>query len=320
MKLFTSTQVKIILTAFAVYVSFVAGFVTFYTFNLLYPTKAETGSINVCSPPINLVTKDLALTDFDILVVTEDLPHKIFHINHLDNKVENYAQSQLEYSLDGTNIKQQSIEYSAVKWEQLKSNGDNSQYTISANFKLGTNVVEISIPSIFLNTVVRAQPTVGKYAGSTLDPNVEVTLNGQTHKAYAGVTAGFFNDFTPVDIYKLQVHTHWLMFFDKDWNFYHLDVTDVKYPTESYYSHKFYSIGNNATNAVNYAKDIVVSSDSASALTVDYSLAHTPITNIFSLKAFVVPYTDAKLYLAGDAHEGVGIYMTINSADSKSNK
>jgi hypothetical protein len=301
------------------YVTLVVGFGFYF---IVYPmltakvctnTPGSKCSVEpvVINKPTSIANLQLELTDFDILVVTDETPAKIFHLNYIDNKKEDYAQFQVAYTLDGVNLEFQMVPISALKWDQLQSN--NSEYSLSANFSIADVPVVISVPSVYLDMVVRAQPEVGKYAGATPAATANVTIAGDYIPAYVGMTAGFFNKFTPVDLKAMGVKTNWLLFFDKDWNFYHLDVTSVEKPSQDYYSHAFFAQNVASTRLVQYAKDISVTK-SANSLQLTAKMADIPIVNTYELKDAVVPYSGAKLQLIEGAYEVKGIYTFLDSS------
>ncbi len=292
----------------------------FYVFNKL----AGISGVNTCPRCPNICTecaspKDLDLVDFDIFVTTTLKPYKIIHLNHLNNKVEAYSQTQVEYLFAGNTLKKAQIPFESIKWQQVSENQNNLEYAFTGSFTVGNDKVEIQIPRIYLDMVIRAQPDVGKFGGSIASPDAKIIVNGQENNAYAVVTAAFFNKFTPVDYKAAKVRTHWMMFFDKDWNFYHLDKTEVENQSDAYYAHSFFSKISGTDTTVRYFTDINASGVPASSLLVTYSQDGTALEKNFTLKSSVTPYPGASMFLieandGSEGTEGVGLYLYVDSA------
>lgn len=284
-----------------------------YLFRFVFVTKNSSCTLPATSTICR--GKSLDLQDIDILIVTPTIPHKLIEINLIDNKVEHYTQAQAVYSLNETQLLANLIPFNSIKWRQVSENRNNFEYSISGVFKLGNDTVEIDIPKIYLNMVIRAEPQVGKFGGSIVNPGATIKINGNEEKAYAAVTAGFFSKYEPVDINYLGVRTNWLMYFDKDWNFIHLDKTEMDRQTALYYPHTFMSKIMNSNRNVVYLNYIDIKRNAPET----YLLSYTENNQFFSEKLYVknsvIPYSNTKMYMIENKDGGVGVYLTLGLVD-----
>ncbi len=259
-------------------------------------------------------SKELDLLDFDVLLVSESKPHTVIYINHLDNKVENYAQTQLTYSLDGKNIKTSLVPFNDVTWHQITTNSSNLEYSLSGTFKVNGETITFSIPSVFLTMSIRAQPDVGKFGGSLPAPTATISVNGKELESYAAVTAGFFTKFTPVDTKDLGVSTDWIMAFDNNWNFMHLDKSEMTTSTSYYYPHTFMAVSYIETNNINYLTDAFIFTPTDKSLFVSGFIGTSAVLNHnYTLVDSVNPYRGATLSLIEEDLGGVGFHLKLSN-------
>ena len=285
----------------------VSVFLMIYLFRFVFSNISCTSQ----TIPSTCSNKTLDLQDIDILIVTSSKPYKLININYIDNKVEDYTQIQAVYSIDGASLAVTHLPFNSIKWRQVSENKNNYEYTISGVFRLGADNVEIEITSIYLAMVIRAEPQAGKFGGSTALPSVKVKVNGVEEKAYAAVTAGFFNKYEPVDINHLGVRSNWLMYFDKNWNFMHLDKTEMDRQTDVYYPHTFMSKIINISQNVSYLNNIDITKTPSNSFLLSYTDNNKPLTESLYVKSSVITYPGTKMYMIENKDGGVGVYLTL---------
>lgn len=302
---------SLLLTILGIYSAFLAGFGAFYVYNKYYVPPVPP-----YIPQPNNQKNQLDLVDFDVLLVTTEAPKKLFHINYVDNAGESYQLAHLDYSLDGKTLKSKDIPFANINWKHITTNKSNSEFSVSGSFEADGINYSFEVPSVKLGMVIRAEPTTGKYGGSTNGPTATIISNKNAQTAYAGITAGFFTDYPKVSLSSLQVNTDWFMYFDNDWSFYHLDNTKVKNPTPEYYSHEFFSRIMGSSD-VTYYKLNSSTYNSPSSLSINYNHQGAEIENNYELLSPVIPFSYAKTYLITQNNGDIGIYTKINSFLSK---
>lgn len=300
---------KIILVLGSIYAAFLAGFGASYILNKYTPPVVPLSHSPITSS--TTPSKSLDLTDFDIMLATPTDPKLLVEINHITNNAEGYAQAQVAYSLDGSSLATQLIPLESVSVSQINTNRNNREYSVVGDFTLKGKKVTFEIPSINLSMVVRAQPAVGKFGGSTANPTAKLTIEGKESAAYAAMTAGFFNKYVPVDVEKQKVMTHWLMFWDENWNFYHLDLTTMDFASADYYPHTFYSKVSGG-NLVTYFDAVDSATFVDNKFILDSVLGNTTLQQNFILGSRVMPYQHATMYLTTSNKGGTGLYMAID--------
>jgi hypothetical protein len=295
---------------------FLRGLAAYYFIDKVFiePNKPECRECTAYTPSNNF---NLDLTDFDVLLVSPENPNIMFHVNHLDNRAEGYKTTFLNYTLDGSTLKSVNIPFDSIVWKYRANldgteTNNNASYSISGSFNVEGKKVTFEVPGIRLGMVIRAQPNAGKYGGVTLDPSGLLTIDTTTYPVYAAVTAGFFANYPSIDMKEAGIRTHWAMYFDKDFNFYHLDLTQVNKPTPDYYSHSFLSQIHNDDKRVDYYNPIRVIGGNG-IITVGYTKNLDFITKDFNQIGQTLPYRYAKMNILKEDSGGMGIYTYLDS-------
>jgi len=299
----------------SIYLSFFAGLGGYFFIDKYLIEPNEPKCLKCSNPTDNPKTAySLDLTDFDILLVSPENPNVMFHVNHLDNRTENYKTTFLNYTLDGTTLKSVQIPFENITWEHIPSNdaNGNSVYKITGVFTIENKIIYFEVPSINLTMNIRAQPDAGKYGGVTADPSTLLKIDNTDYYSYAAVTAGFFTNYPTINMEKAGIRTHWAMYFDKDYNFYHLDLTNVQNPTPDYYSHAFLSqIKNEDDSVVYYTPTRLIGGNGG--ISLGYSKGLDFITKDFNQVGQTNPYRYAKMNIIKEDAGGMGVYSYIDS-------
>jgi hypothetical protein len=290
-----------------------SGFLLVYLFRWFMNPSVDP-SPPECSTTKCNNTKELDLIDIDLFIVSTNHTSDLVHINYVDNRSQSYSQAQVVYSLGGKPLVASQIPFKSIEWRQISENTSNLEYSFSGSFRLGGDTVEFEIPSINLEMVIRASQDVGKFGGVT--PNASVKINGVESSAHVAVTAGFFNKFVPVNIAAQKVRTDWMMYFDKDWNFYHLDKTETEIPTADYYPHSFLAEVASPGGTVRYLDDFSLSKPDPQTLSLRSMDGDTQLDENYTVEDSVIPYRGAKLSLIRGTNGGIGVHLYISGDSS----
>lgn len=299
---------------FAVIFSLLTGFYIAYISGFVFgKNKSECPACPVLSVD-NSGTKKLDLIDYDLLLVTDSNPKRLLHINHIEFYSENSFYAQATYNFDNSGWTTQKISTGSLKVQEVTYNDSTRELSISGKMILGKNNVDISVESLDLDMVVRAQKTGSKFAGATPGAEAKLYINGISYDAHVAMTAGYFNKYSAVDTQALKVKTHWLMYFDKNWNFYHLDNSSVQFPTPEYYSHSFLGKIDGLNGSVSYYDSLIVTNPSEDILRFsaretfggsrsDYQLN---VDNSLNL------YRNADISLVSDTEGAIGVFVMLD--------
>lgn len=256
--------------------------------------------------PIIPVNKS-AREEYDILFVSKDKPHKLLFIDYY--KVGKTVYGNAHY-YDGNSWKQGTIKSETVNVLPINS-VSQSVYKINGAVNIDAIKIDFSAPEIYTHMTVRARNVFSKFGGATETASARITVGESSFDCYAALLVGFNSTEELLDWQSLGVKTDWLMFFDKDWNFYHLDNTIVDIFSPFYESHSFFAKSSNSGNVAyfpnfslsRFQNRLSIKYDRLNRLDID-------IANTFARK----DYGNASYGgLATNNDDGVGVYLNINT-------
>lgn len=253
--------------------------------------------------PINKIARE----EYDILFVSKDEPHKLLFIDY-------YKAGKIIYGnahyYDGSSWKQETVKSETVNVLPINST-NQSAYKINGTVGIDATKIDFSAPEIYTDMTVRARVDFSKFGGATETPSAKITIGENSFDSYSALLVGFNSTEELVDWQSLGVKTDWLMLFDKDWNFYHLDNTVVDIFSPLYESHSFFAKSTNFGNVTYFPNFSLIKSQGK--LSIKYGQFNKLDIN------FTATF-DRKDYdgiswggLATDTNGGVGVYLNINT-------
>jgi len=256
--------------------------------------------------PPSIVT-DHTREEYDLLFVSKDLPHKLLFIDYYTNGKVVYGNT---HYYNGTSWKQGAVANDTVSALPTES-VNRSVYKLMGSVNIDGTVIDFSAPEIYTHMVIRARETFGKFGGATETPSAKLAVDGDSFDCYAALLVGFNSTEDLADWKSLGVKTDWLMFFDKDWNFNHLDNTVVDRFSPLYESHSFLA-GLVDSTRVTYFPDFAVSGsrDSLAVNTNGSERFNIKITDTFDRRGY-----DGVSWggLATNKDGGAGVYLSIDT-------
>lgn len=201
---------------------------------------------NVGIPNINPITNSVTSNDnvfrkeYDLMVVTVEKPHKIVALDFYETTgaQQNFVGNIHYY--DGTSWQNYQLNESQINVQETSSLKQYSNI-ISAQINAGRENIRITIPEILTPVTIRAEEQFTKFAGATPNAGNYIYINSQPYQSYAAFLKGFHtNPPSSFDIFDLGLDTNWLMYFDENWNFYHLDKTVTVRKADFYPDHEVF--------------------------------------------------------------------------------
>ncbi len=274
------------------------------------------------NPPIG--TKVTVQEEYDLIIVTKNLPHKILYVDSV--KRDSLEQGTINY-FDGSSWSVSDLVAGSLKIDEGKTLQKFSNL-VSFESKLKNLNFKLATLQINSNMTIRSEKKFAKFGGVTNGSEVSLTINGETFPSYAVLLKGFNFDTSRIDIADLRVNTDWFVYWDKDWNFYHLDKTDVKKFDPRYESHEFLAKivhARDLGSEVTYLSNIKVlrkgedggnggnsGKDGLSGLTVSYNQNSKPYTlDLDFRERFVRKYLGASFFggVATSKEGGIGVFL-----------
>lgn len=269
--------------------------------------------ITTTAPPVRITNprEEITQEEYDIVIVTKEKPYKVV---------------ALEILRDNNGPKSAQAHYFDGEWHSARrptyiitDKTDTSQLVSRVTFStstgytetLGADTIAAHIESLYTPITIRTEKDYVKFGGATLQSGEYLTINGEPVESYAAMLKGYNKNTFNVDIEQHKVVTDWLMYWDKDWNFYHLDKTDVGVPHPKYESHEFFAklINEGALGSVKYnfidsvqnlESQVVVTDVEGSVLTLNEGPGYNRSGN----EKF-----PAKIVTGENG--GIGIYITV---------
>ncbi len=253
--------------------------------------------------PVNRIARE----EYDVLFVSKTAPHKLLFIDYY--KVGKIAYGNVHY-YDGNSWKQRIIQNAAIDVLPITSLSQ-SAYTINGTVDIDAVKIDFSAPENYTDMTVRARINFSKFGGATETSSAKLTVGEDAFDCYSALLVGFNSTEEPVNWQSLGVKTDWLMFFDKDWNFYHLDNTVVDIFSPLYESHSFFA-KSTYSNSVTYLPDFSLSR-SQNKLSVKYDQLNKLDTDIAATFDRGDYGGTSWGSLATGAGGGVGVYLNIDT-------
>lgn len=283
--------------------SFVSGiFVTY----LLFMSPKST------PPPPD--SKKETIEEYDIVAVSEEQPHMMLVFDFI-KRGEGFYGSGHYYN--GASWESQVLTFKDSPVSDVASR-NNSVNFISIETSINKNRFILDVPGIYTNMVIRAQEDYVKFGGSTQDSALYLTINNKPIKSYVALLKGYNFNYVEEDIEDLGVSTDWLIFWDRDWNFYHLDKTTVLNPSPYYSSHELFAAITKSENnfgTVSYFSGVDIER-TKSGIRVHYlkegQLQILGMLVDSGYKRFGYENM-AHSYLATVDDRGIGLYMRLDS-------
>lgn len=189
------------------------------------------------------------------------------------------------------------------------NNGNNREYTFDIKLKTDTGETDIYTKSVNLDMTVRADKLFPKFGGFAYNTVITFTKTDGTSYVETGksaVLAGYDWNYKNINLQELGVKTTWIMFMDKDNNFYHLDITTVAKDNDDYKSHSFFSFDKG--DSVSYSTGFSVENNSTDVV---INSSEKALKLVKSVPHDVAYFKDANLFTVSDNSGGVGILLSI---------
>ena len=232
----------LILIVFGLVWSFSSGYLLKQQNNLYPSPTPPTSTTPIPTTPIANTTPipprdDFAVTTYDIVAITTSEPKKVLYI---ERGIIESISFFFGYYFDGTTWH---TSESSLNKLTVAENDSLYKYsnTIAAEIYFDDTVVTVSVPEIFTNMVIRSEHEYLKFGGSTTSVDTYVSIDNTKLPSQVGLLKRYKKTFNGTDISSLDVTTDWMMFWDENGNFYHLDKTDVGVPNDEYPPHEFFA-------------------------------------------------------------------------------
>lgn len=256
--------------------------------------------------PVN--SENLTREEYDLLLVSKDTPRKLIYLDYYKSANEGYGNV---YLYDGSTWTHQQITADDSVSIKPENSLNQSEYKVETDIRGYAPRVRISVPQIFAHMTIRGKKAYSKFGGALSAPSAKVSLDDKNFDCFAAMLVGYNSVPDEKDWMKLGVKTDWLMYFDKDWNFYHLDKTTVEKPSPLYESHSFFSEITGSHKVVYHPEFSVTKSGSNLKLDAEsLSLLNLSLTHEFDRKEYLGTSYGA---LAEGADDGVGVYLNLNT-------
>ncbi|MCA9391577.1 hypothetical protein KC614_00040 [candidate division WWE3 bacterium] len=292
-----------------------------WTFGLGYAThwlfNPKSGTPNIYPTP---TPTQSGHNEYDLLLATTSDPPMIYYIDHFEYDF-GYGSTYMYYSTFNDTLSRINIPTDALTIYDT-NDGNRDTVSVTGGFDTELGSININIPEIALTMTVRSGDVYTKFGGSTKEATGEISINGEEPmNVYAALLKGGSSNYPDVDVYKLGVRTDWLMYWDKDWNFYHLDKTSVNVENDNYLPHEFFSRinsqGDSKVTRVDYLEGFQISTFLEKITITQPSLGtDTDIMNLKRLETVSRPYYEdvsALSTIKNENGEGVGVYIILNT-------
>ncbi len=216
----------------------IVAFVWIFGLGLIFGRLLTTHPVaptNVAPPDVSLPARPLE--SYDIIIAATSEPHTLLVLDFFE--LDSVFTGNAHY-FDGKNWAETPLRKGEIKIQEVEG---LNQFTnkITGNFLLNGNLFVLDIPSISTPMVIRGESNFVKFGGTTHVNGPYLKINETAVDSYVALMKGFAKNYPAVYIEELGINTTWLAFWDKDWNFYHLDKTLVKNPSPDYTPHEFFS-------------------------------------------------------------------------------
>jgi hypothetical protein len=199
--------------------------------------------------------------EYDLVLISKDLPRRAYSLDYVVRDDISYGYI---YVYDGSSWRSVQLNEGNFAIQDLGDQGGMTS-SIKVGFSMGRKEYRIEVPEIATPITIKSSNDYSKFAGATKLPTATVNIDGDktSRKFYAALLRGFNTNIYNLDLVEYGVNTDWLLFWDQDWNFYHLDKTTVEKFHPSYKSHSvFVRLGTDEASdqldIVHYSPDILV--------------------------------------------------------------
>lgn len=244
--------------------------------------------------------------EYDVLLVSKTTPHKLLYIDYYKKAGLTYGNAHF---YDGVRWEQGAFRTDVIKIQPLVSL-NNAAYSINGIVKTENETITFIVPEIHTHMTVRAEDDYSKFGGATNSASAGFTVGAESFESYAALLAGYNSQEDVPDWMSLGVHTDWLMYFDKNWNFYHLDKTSVDKFSSAYASHSFFATSFGDT--VDYIQDFDITGSTPVFSVTSSGLKKLNLTLGEKFNRIDYNGTSWGGLALGDGG-GLGVYLTIDT-------
>jgi hypothetical protein len=253
--------------------------------------------------------------EYDLVLITATEPHDIVYVEFVSTDDTDYGYAHYMH-----NDIWRSVQLTGANFS-LKDKKDLNQYvsTVEAGFVLANTVFKIAVPEIYTNMVIRAEADFTKFGGATPLPTAVLQRNNTIEKCYAALLKGYNTAIFNADLGKYGINTDWLMYWDEDWQFYHLDKTTLEREHPKYDAHEFMGsirASGNRGGTVSYYSAISILEERQGVRTISFSSGEKRQALALKNEAYFEKYLHTGARVEGSlvlsrSDAGVGVYLRV---------